>query len=291
MRKLFLCLLLACTAIMAKAYVNYFVEGTTWHMLGYIDPVDPADWGYKWKIYSKGSENIDGETAIKLWIEDRKGNTELWGYFKTEGDKVFFLTPEVGEWKPAYDFGMQIEDTGRFWCQFWPNKNADDGCYEMLRLPLEYFNPKTLSDPDLIALQNNDCEVVGEYRFGNYWIPGIGNVAGPLRNVFPQLDGGPGSKLDWVENPILGTYSVPSSSIRTALEERAAIKANALGNGLLEIFMSTRHGGKETLRIHSLEGKVLATVTVGEEPVEVYLYAPQMVIVENGVTAVKTMVR
>ena len=86
---------------------NYFKDGMEWQVRFSNTDVPNIT---KYETYSlDGRENVDGYEALKMYVSDEyeSKSHEFVMFVRTDGDKVYFKTPDLQEWLLMYDFGLQ----------------------------------------------------------------------------------------------------------------------------------------------------------------------------------------
>ena len=184
---------------MLAAAKNYFVEGMKWETLltSMVNPYPTYSLVYD---VIDGEETVAGYTAMKLYeyeYDYGEDSHKLKAYLRTEGDKVYFLNPQIDaeKWFLLYDFGLKKGDG----CYIYNGGYVSGDSNEPYKSYIECTDIIMNNDYGFSVMcleEGKSPDVVGtKLATHGVWIKGIGAVTGLLYNNRFETQGGPGTRL------------------------------------------------------------------------------------------------
>lgn len=185
----------------ADEVANYLVDGATWlsQTTSTSSPDLPKTFYREW---TEDAGEISGYEAISIWRQ--KLNSDVAEqpyrvtYLRYDSGKVYFLRDgDDAEWKLMYDFTLQPGEETEI-CDFSGCASTYSGKVRCMKVhPLE-------SNPELQVMELEFCENLETMddvfteteEYGIRWIVGIGNIGGPVGNLYSTWILGWGSLLD-----------------------------------------------------------------------------------------------
>lgn len=210
-------------ALAADEPVNYFGEaGVTW--ISRLSNSHPDFSDVYYRKWTGDMVEIDGYSARPFWIETLYSDTceapRLSSYLRIDGGKVYFLKDEESaEWKLMYDFTLSPGEEAEI-SDYSGNTPWFSGRVRCMNIhPLE-------SNPELQVMELTFCEELenidesvnsDEQRYSLIqWIIGVGNIGGPMDNLYSDGIVGWGCSL---EEMMVGDTLIYRSPYYTGVEE------------------------------------------------------------------------
>ena len=163
-------------------YKDVLAEGKTWEFIRW-----PS--GNTHQEVMRGDTIVNGITCKKYGYVNGDGTFACTAIFRQDGDKVYSLNFNTGEFYLAYDFGAKVGDVitiGQARIEVTGTDVVTARGHELRRVS---FKVTEANDG------NGWAEVVGDY--GSSWIEGIGGGTGPVSKIpVPGLTGNYDMMLD-----------------------------------------------------------------------------------------------
>lgn len=288
MRKL---LLISALLISISAYAqNYFREGLRRVVVTLPMSLDGS--APKETTTIETLENttiIDGYEASEYWTECQEtGFRNMWGYIRTDGDKVYYKVPEQSEeWYLVYDFSLQ----------------ENEGChiYDMGLVPFLSTNShanflmyvkcieshKNGDNEIMVVTAYNDMlqtEPTTTYYTGD-WIRGIGYAGSLVCNANYSKEGISFGTLMEASYKGKVIYKAPEAAV--SVNEDIAPEVRATSGGI----QITGLAGGERIQIYAFDSSAVKTVTSSAPEMNLSMPHPGMYIATVGGKSHKIVIR